>query len=236
MSAVRFDVPETGRALGDDFYRRPAAQVARDLLGCLLVRRLEGETLVARIVETEAYLGEPDRASHAWGGRRTRRVASLYLAGGHAYVYFVYGMHHCFNIVTGAADSGGAVLIRAAEAVQGAVTMRRLRGRSEPLRPGDLLGGPAKLCQAQAIDRRLDGVRLDSSPVGILAEGSVADTAAVCGPRVGVGYAGEAAGWPLRFAVRDHPEVSRPRPLLPLSEFQHWWRKEHRTFRQRNPS
>jgi len=236
MSVVRFDLPETGRALDADFYRRPAAQVARDLLGCLLVRHLDGETLTARIVETEAYLGEPDRASHAWGGRRTPRVASLYLDGGHVYVYFVYGMHHCFNVVTGAADNGGAVLIRAAEAVTGTVTMRRLRGRSVPVRPGDLLGGPAKLCQALAIDRRLDGVRLDSDPVGILAEVPAADAAVVCGPRVGVGYAGEAAGWPLRFAVRDHPEVSRPRPVLPLSDFQHWWRKEHRTFQPRNPS
>jgi DNA-3-methyladenine glycosylase len=83
------------------FYRRPAEAVARELLGRYLVRRDGRRRLVVRLVETEAYLGAPDRASHAWGGRRTARNASLYLPGGHAYVYFIYGMHWCLNAVTG---------------------------------------------------------------------------------------------------------------------------------------
>ncbi|HXO29503.1 MAG TPA: DNA-3-methyladenine glycosylase, partial [Thermoanaerobaculia bacterium] len=101
--------------LPPSFYRRPAEAVARDLLGRYLVREVEGEVLVLRLVEVEAYLGAPDRASHAWGGRRTPRNASLYLPGGHAYVYFIYGMHWCLNAVTGEADVGSAVLLRAGE-------------------------------------------------------------------------------------------------------------------------
>ncbi|HEX5761438.1 MAG TPA: DNA-3-methyladenine glycosylase, partial [Thermoanaerobaculia bacterium] len=116
------------RPLPVAFYRRPAEAVARDLLGRHLVRELDGERLVLRLVETEAYLGAPDRASHAWGGRRTARVESLYLAGGHAYVYLIYGMHWCLNAVTGEAGIGSAVLIRGGEPVAGAERMRALRG------------------------------------------------------------------------------------------------------------
>lgn len=112
------------RPLPLSFYRRPAETVARDLLGRYLVRELGGERLVLRLVETEAYLGAPDRASHAWGGRRTQRNESLYLPGGHAYVYLIYGMHYCLNAVTGKKDEGGAVLLRAGEPVEGAERMR----------------------------------------------------------------------------------------------------------------
>ena len=99
------------------FYRRPAETVAQDLLGRWLVRRVGGRRLILRLVETEAYLGAPDAASHAAGGHRSERVQSLYLAGGHAYVYLIYGIHHCLNAVTGEADVGSAVLIRAGEPV-----------------------------------------------------------------------------------------------------------------------
>jgi DNA-3-methyladenine glycosylase len=197
------------------FYRRPAAEVARDLLGRLLVREHGGERLVLRLVETEAYLGAPDRASHAWAGRRTARNESLYLPGGHAYVYFIYGMHFCLNAVTGEAGVGSAVLIRAGEPVTGEAAMRALRGLveiSRPARPGELAGGPGRLCQALAIDRALDGVPLDRPPLWIAAGEAVADEAVAVGPRIGVAYAGEAAAWPLRFAVRGNPHVSRPVP------------------------
>ena len=99
------------RPLPLSFFRRPAEEVARDLLGRFLVRELARERLVLRLVEVEAYLGRPDRASHAWDGRRTPRNESLYLPGGHAYVYFIYGMHWCLNAVTGERDVGSAVLI-----------------------------------------------------------------------------------------------------------------------------
>jgi DNA-3-methyladenine glycosylase len=195
------------------FYRRATEEVARDLLGRFLVRRLEGKTLVLRLVETEAYLGAPDRASHAWDGRRTERTESLYLPGGHAYVYLIYGLHHCLNAVTGGTDLGSAVLLRAGEPVEGIETLRRLRGwRERRVLPGDLAGGPGKLCQALAVDRTLDGVPLDEGELRITRGTAIGDDEVVAGPRVGVGYAGDAARWPLRFALRGNPHVSRPRP------------------------
>jgi DNA-3-methyladenine glycosylase len=200
------------RPLPKSFYRRAAEEVARDLLGCLLVHELEGERLVLRLVETEAYLGTPDPASHAWKGRRTPRNESLYLPGGHAYVYFIYGMHFCLNAVTGERDIGSAVLLRAGEPVEGEERMRENRRWPRPPRPGDLAGGPGKICQALAIGRELDGVPLNRSPLWI-ARGELGDPAEiVAGPRIGVDYAGEAAQWPLRFAVRGNRHVSKPWP------------------------
>lgn len=199
------------RALPLSFYRRPAEDVARDLLGRFLVRELDGERLVLRLVEVEAYLGWPDRASHAWDGRRTPRNESLYLPGGHAYVYFIYGMHWCLNAVTGERDVGSAVLIRAGEPVEGEERMRENRGFVKKLKPGDLAGGPGKLCRALAVDRSLDGVRLDQGPLRITAGEPVEPAEIAAGPRIGVDYAGEAAAWPLRFAVRGNPHVSKPK-------------------------
>lgn len=200
------------RPLPLSFYRRPAEAVARDLLGRHLVRDLAGERLTLRLVETEAYLGGPDRASHAWGGRRTARNESLYLAGGHAYVYMIYGMHFCLNAVTGEAGVGSAVLLRAGEPVEGEERMRENRGWAREPRPGDLAGGPGKICQALGIGRGLDGVRLDGSPLYITKGEPVAEEEIVASPRIGVDYAGEAALWPLRFSVRSHRHVSKPWP------------------------
>lgn len=200
------------RTLPSAFYRRPAEEVARDLLGRYLLRELEGERLVLRLVETEAYLGAPDRASHAWGGRRTARNESLYLPGGFAYVYQIYGMHFCLNAVTGDAGVGSAVLLRAGEPVAGLERMRENRGLAGRLRPGDVAGGPGKICQALAIDRSLDGIALVSGPLKVSEGEPVGDPDVAAGPRIGVDYAGEAAEWHLRFALRGNPHVSRPRP------------------------
>lgn len=200
-------------ALPPQFFARPAGVVARELLGALLVRRLaDGERLVLRLVETEAYLGAPDRASHAWAGLRTARNAALYLPPGHAYVYFVYGMHHCLNAVANEDGAGGAVLLRAGEAVAGTATMLRHRGLTAPAGRRALAGGPARLCRALAVDRGLDGVPFDpEGPLALFAGEPVGDGEVAVGPRVGIAYAGEAAGWPLRFAVRTSREVSLPR-------------------------
>jgi len=200
------------RALPKSFYRRPAEEVAPELLGRYLVRDVGGERLVARLVEVEAYLGAPDRASHAWGGRRTARNEALYLSGGHAYVYFIYGMHFCLNAVTGAAGEGGAVLLRAAEAVEGEAAIARRRGVELPARPGLLLSGPGRLCQGLAVDRRLDRVALQRGELRLVEGEPLGEAEIVRGARVGVGYAGAAASWPLRFAVRGSREVSRPWP------------------------
>ncbi|MBL1217801.1 MAG: DNA-3-methyladenine glycosylase [Planctomycetes bacterium] len=209
------------------YYRRDTREVARDLLGQYIVRSEAGRRLVVvRIVETEAYLGAPDPASHAFGGRHTPRNSSLYLAGGHAYVYFVYGMHHCLNAVTGSSENGDAVLIRAAEAVHGESIMVRRRGLSEKpdRRPVDLAGGPARLCQALGVDRALDGHVLASPPLQFASGPAVADRDVLVGPRVGIGYAGPAVHWPLRFAIKDCASVSRPRTTLQRLTPKRWGR------------
>ncbi len=203
------------RALPRAFYRRPSERVARDLIGRFLIRDLDGARLVLRLVEVEAYLGPGDRASHTWGGRRTERNRSMWLDGGHAYVYFVYGMHFCLNVVCGTEGEGTAVLLRAGEPVTGAGRMADLRGLAREPRPGELAGGPGRLCRALGIDRGLDGASLLAGPLR-LAEGEpVAARRIVSAPRVGVAYAGAAAAWPLRFALAGSPAVSRPRPWKP---------------------
>lgn len=208
MSATR---KEWGAKLPLPFLRRDAATVARELLGSYLVRRFEGRSLVVEIVETEAYLGACDRASHAWNDRKTARTANLFRAGGVAYVYFIYGMYHCLNVVTGSAEDGSAVLIRAAAPIEGVEEMEKLRGLSGASRPGDIAGGPGKLCQALRIGLELNGQRFDRGSLTLYEGEEVADCDVAIGPRVGVTYAGEAASWPLRFALAGNPHVSRPR-------------------------
>ncbi len=205
--------------LDHDFYLRDTAAVARDLLGMHLVRTLdEGLPLIGRIVEVEAYLGIEDRAAHTFGGRRTPRVESMYLPGGHAYVYTLYG-HHCLNLVTRGRDIGEAVLVRALEPVVAMEVMRtRRRGRLTRLRDADLCSGPGKLCQAMGITRELDGcdvTRLGplyvERPDRAASHDVEMEVEMVAGPRVGVAYAGEWAEAPLRFYFRGNPHVSRPR-------------------------
>ncbi len=184
--------------------------VARRLLGQQLVRVLRGRRLAGTIVEVEAYLGEKDAAAHTFRGRRTPRNESMYLAAGHAYVYFTYGMHHCLNAVCGAGDKGVAVLIRAIEPTEGLASMRTRRHRA--LRDEQLCSGPAKLTQALAIDRKLDGenmLRSDRLFIEKKRQRSIPANRVVCTPRIGVTYAGTWAKQPLRFHIRDSRYVSR---------------------------
>ena len=195
------------------YTRGDVAAVARRLLGSLLVAPArDGRRVSGVIVETEAYQGPEDRASHAYGGRRTARTETMYARGGTAYVYFVYGMYHQFNVVTGAADVPHAVLVRALEPLEGVDLMRRRRGAVAPL---ELTSGPGKLCIALGIDRRLDGADLLGDRVWLEPGRRVRPAAIAAGPRVGIDYA---AGWvarPWRFWVRGSPFVSRaPRPLV----------------------
>jgi DNA-3-methyladenine glycosylase len=147
---------ERSPRLRSAFFARPTLTVARELLGQRLVRIYQGQRLSGTITECEAYIGEDDNASHAFHGR-TARTDVMYGAPGHAYIYFTYGMHWMLNFVTESAGYPAAVLIRALAPEEGIATMRRLRGR-EPL-----ADGPAKLCQALAIDRRLHNEDISSS-------------------------------------------------------------------------
>lgn len=196
------------RPLPRSFYRRPADVVAPELLGRFLVRRDGGSRVVLRLVEVEAYLGADDPASHAFRGR-TARNAAMFLRGGHAYVYFVYGMHFCLNVVTGEEGVAHAVLLRAAEVVDGVETVARRRGVDAGVAPRLLAGGPARLCQALGVDRSFDGASLARGELTLRAGVPLPPSAIARTARIGVDYAGDAANWPLRFAVAGSGAVSR---------------------------
>ena len=200
-------------ALQRRFFRRDPATLARALLGRKLVRRLgNGVVLSGRIVETEAYLGIPDRAAHSFGGRRTQRTGSMWLDGGHVYVYFTYGMHWLLNIVAEREGQPTACLIRALEPLDGVEEMRRNRTSKisrARLKDTDLCSGPAKLTQALRIDGKLDRLDLVSGKELYLERGkSIPEGRIVTATRIGVAYARQWAKKPLRFYVRDNPNVS----------------------------
>lgn len=196
------------RLLRDQF-ALPAAALAPRLLGCTLVRVLPGgERLAGIIVETEAYVGVEDRASHAFGGRRTPRNESMYGDPGTCYVYFTYGMHHCVNVVCSRRDDPQAVLIRALEPVEGVDLIRRRRGGKPPASCCD---GPGKLCEAMAIDRSLDGLDLAASETLWIEGRRGGGTPPVrTAARVGIGDKGVWTRRRLRWLVRGHPHVSVP--------------------------
>jgi DNA-3-methyladenine glycosylase len=190
-----------------DFFGGDTVAIARALLGCVLWRKRGRELLAARIVECEAYLGANDAASHARRGLRSARNESMYLAGGHAYVYFTYGMHWCLNVVTQEADTAEAVLLRAAQPLRELESMRKRRPKAK--RDVDLMNGPGKLCQALDIDRALDGEPLDGNRLWLTGRDiEVGDDDIAVSHRIGVENAGEAAIWPLRFFLRGNPFVS----------------------------
>jgi DNA-3-methyladenine glycosylase len=198
------------RKLPRAFYLHDTVTVARSLLGCVLWRRLGRELFAARLVEVEAYLGANDSASHARRGLRSLRNESMYLEGGHAYVYFTYGMHWCVNVVTQEADTAEAVLLRAAEPLRGIDAMRERRPKAE--RDRDLMNGPGKLCSALAIDKSLDGEPLDGKTLWLAPRDiEVPEKDIAVTPRIGVENSGEAASWPLRFFIRGSGYVSRSR-------------------------
>lgn len=201
---------QTSRILPRAFYERDAVTVARALIGQKLVRVIDGERVAGIIVETEAYLGEKDRAAHTFNGRRTQRNASMWLGGGHAYVYFTYGMHYCMNVVAGRAEEPVAVLVRALAPAEGIASMWPRRARAK--RETDLCAGPAKLCQALGIDHTLDGVDLVTEARFFIEQQrrrAYPSDRIATGPRVGVHYAQEWASRSLRFWLRNEANVSK---------------------------
>ena len=182
-------------ALPQSFFARDALVVARALLGCLLVHeRTAGVPRVARIVETEAYRGPKDLACHARAGL-TRRTRTLLGPEGHAYVFFIYGMHDCFNVTCRGEGSGHAVLVRAGEPVAG-------------IEPGSRLSGPGRFARAMGITRALDGCDVTAPPLTLRER--VGRVRVAVTPRVGVAYAGTWADRPWRFLDAESVHVSRP--------------------------
>ncbi len=176
------------------FFRRGTVRVARDLVGAWIARSWRNRWYGARLVETEAYLGPADRAAHSWGGRRTARIEPMYADGGHLYVFLVYGMHHCANVVTRREGVAEAVLLRAAEGPAGA--------------PPRLLAGPGKLCAGLGITTRSSGLDLVGGRIRILVPARRPRRRLATSPRIGIDYAGKAKHWPLRFFDRDSESVS----------------------------
>lgn len=186
-----------------DFYDRDTLTVAQDLLGCLLVREYEGERLVGRITETEAYIGRCDKACHAYNYKRTNRTETLFAQPGTAYLYLIYGMYTCLNFVTERSGEPAAVLIRGMEAVEGEKTMARLRFEKElgaltATQRKNFLNGPGKVCKALSLDRSMNGHDLLKPPLYVLPRDGE-EPAIRCGPRIGVDYAQEAKDFPWRF-------------------------------------
>ena len=186
------------------FYDRDTLEVARDLLGTYLVRRLDGAELVVRITETEAYVGAVDKACHAYGGRRTARTETLYAKPGTAYVYLIYGMYHCLNFVTEPEDTAAAVLLRGVEAVSGADLMAFNRfGRAYDRLTADqrknFLNGPGKVCRALALTRTHNGLDLTAGGELFLCAGEAPTGEIHVGKRIGIDYAEEAVDFPWRF-------------------------------------
>lgn len=193
-----------------------AADVARNLLGTVVVRDDGAGLRVGRIVETEAYGGPEDRASHARAGR-TSRTSIMFGPAGRAYVYLVYGLHHCLNVVCGADGEAAAVLVRAVQPIAGIERMRRARGAAGS--DAKVAAGPARLCEALGIDRSLDGLDLlTDDRLRLAAPGTgparlEPGEQVVVGPRVGISYAGpEWATRPWRFGIAGHAALSRPFP------------------------
>jgi DNA-3-methyladenine glycosylase len=178
-----------------------AAAAARRLLGCILERTLDGRTIHLRIIETEAY-DETDAASHSYKGK-TPRTEIMFGPAGYLYVYFTYGMHYCANVVVGETGYGAAVLIRAVEALDNENILEAHRGGKQGT---ELTNGPAKLCQALAIDKAMNGHNLDEVPLRLLMQPALSKDTIVATERIGII---QAKDLPWRFYIRDNSYISR---------------------------
>jgi DNA-3-methyladenine glycosylase len=196
------------KKLDTDFYdRADVVKIARELIGKVLVTKLDGVITSGRIVETEAYAGVIDRASHAFGGRRTNRTEVMFQTGGTAYVYLCYGIHHLFNVVTNKKDIPHAVLIRALDPIHGINTMLARTGK----RVADytLTKGPGNVSKALGIYTKHTGFNLLEEEIYIASDDFVPNKKDIIAtPRIGVDYAGEDAKLPYRFILKDNPYVS----------------------------
>lgn len=216
----RTDFPCRNRtALPATFYAGDTVRIARALLGKILLRRLGDVWLTAMICETEAYVGRCDKACHAYGYRRTPRTETLFAPPGTAYVYFVYGMHHCLNVVTEPEGEPSAVLIRGARPLLGHDAMA-LRRHGRPwselslAQRRNLLNGPGRLCQALSIDRAFDHASLVTGPDLLIAEAApelgiraMLPRDIRVTPRIGIDYAEEAKDFPWRFLWEGQPKT-----------------------------
>ena len=200
------------KILAREFYNRDSLIVAQELLGKVLVHEIAGEKISAKIVEAEAYMGIEDKAAHSYGGRRTPRVEVMYGGPGFSYVFMIYGIYHCFNIITREEGNPQAVLIRAVEPVGGfdLLAQNRFKKSYNQLNKSQITGltnGPGKLCQALLIDKSLNGEDLCGSKLYV-EEGKKDDFGIIETKRVGIDYAGEAKDYLWRFYIEGNKYVS----------------------------
>lgn len=194
------------------YQRKDVARIAKSLLGKVLVTRINGETTSGIIVETEAYAGATDKASHAYGNRRTKRTEIMYGAGGFTYVYLCYGIHHLFNVVTNVADVPHAVLVRAIEPLEGIGIMLRRRRKTKLTTA--VTAGPGAMSEALGIKTIHTGLSLQEPPITIESRGiAIAPKDIAAATRVGVAYAAEDALIPYRFFVKGNEWVSKGKGL-----------------------
>ncbi|MDU6742848.1 DNA-3-methyladenine glycosylase [Peptoniphilus harei] len=204
----------TGKILENDFFKRDTVEVAKSLIGKKIIRNISGNFFCAKIVETEAYLGLEDRACHSYGGRITDRNKTLYLPGGHIYVYLIYGMYDLLNIVTRDEEHPEAVLIRGVEPLENldGISKNRFGKAYEDLstyQRKNLSNGPGKLSMALGINRSLNGKVLSKDYLYIEDADEISESDLLITKRIGIDYADEDANLPLRFCLRDNPYVSK---------------------------
>ena len=191
-----------------DFYQNDAVTTAKDLLGKIIVREINGQKIMTKIVDTEAYMGAEDKASHAYNNKKTKRTKTMFGKGGLAYIYLIYGMYHCFNVVTAVKDDPHAVLVRAVEPVEGLELIKKNRNiKSSNLE--DLTNGPGKLSQALKIDKSLDGCDLVKSNKLYLLDQENNDFKVEAAPRVNIDYAEEYKDKLWRFYIRGNKFISK---------------------------
>ena len=190
------------------FYERNALIVAKELLGKQLVHHTHEGKTVGKIVEVEAYVGPDDAGSHAYQGKYTTRTAVMFGGGGHAYIYLIYGVYYCFNIVANQENFPEAVLIRALEPITGLDLMKKRCHTDQLL---NLCNGPGKLCTAMGISKIQNRADLCGEAIYLLSGAAVAPESVVSTPRINIDYAGAARDYPWRFILKDNSFVSKPK-------------------------
>ena len=200
--------------ISKEFYNRSALDVAQDLLGKVLVREVDGKILKGKIVETEAYIGAIDKACHAYNGRRTKRTEILYEDAGVSYIYFIYGLYHCFNVVTNKKDVAEAVLIRALEPINEFDYISKIRydkkyDQLTKTQLKNLTNGPSKLCLAYLLNKDLNAVKLYEKGAVYITDGNSENFEIVESKRIGIDYDEEAKDFLWRFYIKDNKYVSK---------------------------
>ena len=189
------------------FERSDVVQIARELIGKILLTSFNGQRTSGRIVETEAYAGIIDKASHAYNNRRTARTEVMFGPAGVSYVYLCYGIHHLFNVVCNVKDKPDAVLIRGIEPVEGINTMLNRFNKEKP--DSSIGRGPGNVSKALGISTQHTGMHLQCNEIWLAEDNASTDFTILTSPRIGVDYAAEHAKWLYRFFIGDHPQVSK---------------------------